>query len=139
MGVITVKKVLIPIDGTIRSMKSVELVKSLYLPDMVEITVIMVKEDIDMMRLEMEYEKAKKEIAPMLSEVENQLSGFAVNKCVDFGKAGEKILNCAEQNNIDVIIMTKSTKKGWSRLIGSVTTYVVKCAKCIVMIVPELT
>jgi nucleotide-binding universal stress UspA family protein len=133
-----VKRILIPIDGTKRSMKSVELVKNLYLPDTVDITVVMVKEDIDMMHSELEYDKVKKEIDPMISEVEIQLSGFAVNKCVAFGKAGEEILNCAEKNNIDVIIMTKSTKKGWSRLIGSVTTYVVKYAKCIVMIVPEL-
>lgn len=132
------KRILIPIDGTKRSMKSVELVKNLYFPDMVEITVIMVKEDIDMSTSEKDYDKAKKEISSMITEVSDQLLGFKVNKCIAFGKAGEQILRCAEKNNIDVIIMTKSTKKGWSQLIGSVTTYVVKYANCVVMIVPEL-
>ena len=33
--------------------------------------------------------------------------------------------------------MTKSTKRGLTRMIGSVTTNVVKRAKCIVMIVPN--
>ncbi|MEL7648809.1 MAG: hypothetical protein AAGU76_11990 [Sedimentibacter sp.] len=79
------KRILIPIDGTKRSMKTVELVKNLYQPDMVEITVVMVKEDIDMTCSEQEYDKVKKEIAPMISEVEIQLSGFIVHTVCSIG------------------------------------------------------
>ncbi|WP_342791923.1 universal stress protein, partial [Clostridioides difficile] len=43
----------------------------------------------------------------------------------------------AKEDNVDFIVMTKSTKKGLTRMIGSVTASVVKQAKCIVMIVPE--
>ena len=39
--------------------------------------------------------------------------------------------------NIGIIVMTKSTKRGLNRIIGSVTSSVVKRAKCIVMIVPN--
>lgn len=34
-------------------------------------------------------------------------------------------------------VMTKSTRKGWTRMIGSVTTHVVKYAKCPVLIAPQ--
>ena len=50
---------------------------------------------------------------------------------------GTEIVKRAVMNSTDIIIMTKSTKKGLTRMIGSVTSYVVRNAPCIVMIVPE--
>ena len=52
-------------------------------------------------------------------------------------KTKTEIVKRAIMNSIDIIIMTKSTKKGLTRMIGSVTSYVVRNAPCIVMIVPE--
>ena len=44
----------------------------------------------------------------------------------------------AEDNDVDIIIMAKNTKKKFTALVGSVTEHVVKRAKCIVIIIPEL-
>ena len=41
-------------------------------------------------------------------------------------------------NDVDIIIMAKNTKKKFTALVGSVTEHVVKRAKCIVIIIPEL-
>lgn len=131
------RNILIPIDGTERSMKAVDLVKSLYPPDKVNIVLLMVREDIEAMFSEKELEKAKAELKSTLDVVSSQLPGFYVRKEVVVGRAGDEILDCAEQNKTDIIVMTKSTKSGWSQMIGSVAAHVVKYAKCIVMIVPE--
>lgn len=131
------RNILIPIDGTERSMKAVDLAKSLYTPENVNIVLLMVREDIGAMYSEKEMEKAKAELKSTLDAVAAQLEGYSVKKEVVIGRAGDEILECAEQNNTDIIIMTKSTKNGWSQMIGSVATHVVKYAKCIVMIVPE--
>ncbi len=131
------RNILIPIDGTERSMKAVDLAKSLYTPESVNIVLLMVREDIGTMYSETEMEKAKAELKSTLDAVAAQLAGYSVKKEVVVGRAGDEILECADQNNTDIIVMTKSTKSGWSQMIGSVATHVVKYAKCIVMIVPE--
>lgn len=132
------KKILLPIDGSERSMKSIELVKNLYGPESVEITLIMVCENLDAIISEPELEAARAEAMPVLYKAAHQLKDYAVEKHVIFGKAGEEILNYAEKMKIDMIVMTKSTRTGWLSKIGSVTTHVVKYAQCIVVIVPEL-
>lgn len=131
------KNILIPIDGTERSMKAVDLAKSLYHTDAVKIILLMVREDVEHLYSENELKKAKDPLESTLEAVADHLNGYDVKKEVLFGRAGEAILACAGQNNIDIIIMTKSTKTGWFQKIGSVAEYVVKYAKCIVMIVPE--
>lgn len=132
-----VRNVLIPIDGTQRSMKAVDLVKSLYTPESVRIVLLMVREDIENMDSETRLEKAKAELRPALETVAAGLAGYSVQKEIVIGQAGNEILECAEQNHTDIIVMTKSTKSGWDRKIGSVAAHVVKNANCIVMIVPE--
>lgn len=131
------KKILLPVDGSERSRQTVELVKSLYGFDTVEITVVIVREDLEAMRSTYDLNAAKEEVKPFLDEILAQLEGYSVTERVLFGRAGEEILNYAHENDIDIIIMTKSTRSGWSRIIGSVAMHVVKYAKCIVMIVPE--
>lgn len=132
------KKVLLPIDGTKRSQKSIEFVKALYKPNEVDITILMVREDMEDIRSEYEMEQTKKETQPIFDGICKQLSGYNAKGQLNFGRAGEAILDYSNDNKIDIIIMTKSTRNGWSRIIGSVTTHVVKYAKCIVMIVPEV-
>ena len=131
------KKILLPVDGSERSRETVELVKNLYGFDTVEITVVIVREDLEVMRSAYDLKAAKEEVKPFLDEILTQLEGYSVTERVLFGRAGEEILNYAHDNDIDIIIMTKSTRSGWSRIIGSVAMHVVKYAKCIVMIVPE--
>ncbi|WP_019229250.1 universal stress protein [Sedimentibacter sp. B4] len=130
------KQILLPIDGSKRSFKSIDLVKTLYKPDQVDVSIILVKED-EGIRSESDYKQIKEETMPFLDEVASKLEGFNVTKHVRVGDAGEEILKFAESDETDIIIMTKSTRKGWTQMIGSVTAHVVKYAKCIVMIIPE--
>ena len=46
------KKILIPLDGTERSMHSIDLVKNLYKKDEIEITLLYIKEDVKNMIME---------------------------------------------------------------------------------------
>lgn len=118
-------------------MKAVELVKSLYQPEDAAVTLLMVREDIATMFSAKEFEKVKREMKSTLDAVALQMRGFQIEEEVVIGRAGEKILECADQHHTDIIVMTKSTKDGWYQEIGSVASHIVKYAQCIVMIVPE--
>lgn len=131
------KKILIPLDGTERSMHSIDLVKNLYNKDEVEITLLYIKEDVKSMIMEEDLAAAEKDMQKVATPAIKELAGYKVN--CEFGliDPGSEIVKRAMMNSIDIIVMTKSTKKGLTRMIGSVTSYVVRNAPCIVMIVPE--
>ena len=131
------KKILIPLDGTERSMHSIDLVKNLYKKDEVEITLLYIKEDVKNMIMEDDLIAAEKDMQKMVAPAVKELAGYKLS--CEFGliDPGTEIVKRAVMNSTDIIIMTKSTKKGLTRMIGSVTSYVVKNAPCIVMIVPE--
>ena len=131
------KKILIPLDGTERSMHSIDLVKNLYKKDEIEITLLYIKEDVKNMIMEEDLIAAEKDMQKMTGPAVKELAGYKLN--CEFGliDPGTEIVKRAVMNSIDIIIMTKSTKKGLTRMIGSVTSYVVRNAPCIVMIVPE--
>lgn len=131
------RKILLPIDGSEKSLRAIEWAEERYSPNDVEITILIVREDLNDIRSQDEYTQAKMESQPILQKYAKLLNGFSVNTEFRFGRAGEEILAFVEDNKMDTIVMTKSTRSGWSRFIGSVTTYVVKYAKCVVVIVPE--
>ena len=131
------KRILIPLDGTERSMHSIDLVKNLYKKDEIEITLLYIKEDVKNMIMEDDLVAAEKDMQKMVAPAVKELAGYKLS--CEFGliDPGTEIVKRAVMNSIDIIIMTKSTKKGLTRMIGSVTSYVVRNAPCIVMIVPE--
>lgn len=131
------KKILIPLDGTERSMHSIDLVKNLYNKDEVEITLLYIKEDVKSMIMEEDLAAAEKDMQKVATPAIKELAGYKLN--CEFGliDPGSEIVKRAMMNSIDIIVMTKSTKKGLTRMIGSVTSYVVRNTPCIVMIVPE--
>lgn len=129
---------LVPIDGSDRSKQSIDWIKERYMPADIFVTLLFVREDWDDIRSKEQYAMAKEEVLPLLRESAITLSGFSVSTEVRFGRAGEEILRFAEEQKIDTIVMTKSTKPGWIQMIGSVANHVVKYAKCVVVIVPEL-
>ncbi len=131
------KHLLLPIDGSERSTRSVELVRELFTPEEVDVTLINVQEEFEEVRSLYEMDEARKELMPMLDEIAALLPDFRITKHISFGRAGQSILEYAEENNIDIIIITKATHPGLSVMIGSVAIYLVKHAKCIVMIAPD--
>lgn len=131
------KKILIPLDGTERSMHSIDLVKNLYKKDEIKITLLYVKENVNSMIMEEDLAAAEREMQKKTAAAVTALEGYDVS--CEFGllDAGSEIVKHALMDEVNIIVMTKSTKKGLTRIIGSVTSYVVKNAPCIVMIVPE--
>ena len=126
----TTKKILVPIDGTERSMHSLNFIKENYSPDKVELHIINVKElvFIDGISMSDEIKTSEKNGRELLDKARD---------VVTFGYAGDEIVRHAEELGIDIIVMTKSTKKGLTRIIGSCTAYVLKHAKCTLVIIPE--
>lgn len=133
------KKILVPIDGTERSMHSLQLIKEIFSKESVEITIMNVKELVlvNGMVVSNEVQIAKEVGEEILKNAKDKISEYNPKTYFTFGYAGDEILKKAIEDGIEVIVMTKSTKKGLTRMIGSVTANVVKRAKCIVMIVPE--
>ena len=131
------KKILITLHRTERSMHSINLVKNIYKKDEVEITLLYIKEDVNNMIMEHDLTAAEKEMQKVVAPAIKELEGY--NVTCEFGliDPGSEIVKRAQMNGIDIVVMTKSTKKGLTRMIGSVTSYVVRNATCIVMIVPE--
>lgn len=52
-------------------------------------------------------------------------------------RGGKEIINHADAENINKIVMTKPTRGRWTKILGSVTTYVVQYAKSDVVIISE--
>ncbi|WP_446897759.1 universal stress protein [Clostridium sp. LBM24168] len=134
------KKILVPLDGTERSMHSLDWVKKIFKSDEVKITLMNVKEIVianDMVITNDEIERAQKKSEDILNIAEKDLEGYEIEKYCAFGYAADEILLKAKRDDYNVIVMTKSTKKGLARMIGSVTSKVVKNAQTLVIIVPE--
>ena len=133
------RKVLIPIDGTERSMHSLEFVKEIFPKDSVEIIIMNVKELVLINEMIVADEiKFSQELGEeILEAAKEKMKEYKTETYFTFGYPGDEIVKKATEENIGIIVMTKSTKRGLNRLIGSVTTNVVKRAKCIVMIVPS--
>ena len=133
------RKVLIPIDGTERSMHSLEFVKEIFPADSVEIIIMNVKELVLINEMIVADEiKFSQELGEeILEAAKEKMKDYKTETYFTFGYPGDEIVKKANEENIGIIVMTKSTKRGLTRMIGSVTTNVVKRAKCIVMIVPN--
>jgi len=133
------RKVLIPIDGTERSMHSLDFVKEIFPKDTVEIIIMNVKELIliNEMIVADEIKFATELGEEILAEAKEKMKDYKTETYFTLGYPGDEIVKKATEENVGIIVMTKSTKRGLTRMIGSVTTNVVKRAKCIVMIVPS--
>jgi len=132
------EKVLLPIDGSKRSFRTVEATKRLFKPDECEIIVAKVigarlyHNTMD----EIKYyaDNAK----PELDKVREILPGYTVSTQVLLGSnPGVELVEYAREAGIDTIVMTRSSR-GPLRKLGSVTTHVVKNADFLdVMVLKE--
>jgi len=132
-------KILVPLDTTERSTHSINWIKKYFNKNDIEITLMNVREVIvaeDLLKQENLWDM-REESNLVLDEAAMELEGYAVEKFAVFGYASDQILKKAEEENCDLIIMTKSTKKGLVRMIGSVTSKVIKNAKATVIVLPK--
>ena len=122
------KKLLIPIDGSSRSLKTVEAVKQLFRPEDIQIIIVKVI-SAQLYINSMDEIKHNAEAArPELEEVAALLPEYEVKTQVLLGSApGVEIVEYAKEAGIDAIIMTRSTR-GPIRKLGSVASYIAKNA-----------
>lgn len=138
------KKILIPVDGSERSLISLQYLNNNFKPEDVEVVLLNVREIVFINGMAVSEEVKDSEIIGkrILKDAEEQLNKlnkeFEYKKEFSFGYAGDEILRYAEDNNIDTILMAKNTKKKFTALVGSVTAHVVKKAKCVVIMIPEV-
>ena len=132
-------KILVPLDTTEKSTHSLNWIKKYFDKNDIEITLMNVREIIvaEDLLIPAYLGDMEEESNLVLDEASMELEGYTVDKFATFGYASDQILKKAEKDNYDMIIMTKSTKKGLIRVIGSVTSKVVKNAKVAVIVLPE--
>jgi len=133
-------KILVPLDGTERSMHSLNWLKNFFNKDDIEITLIHVRELLltNDIVFSNQFEYLADESELILDTAIKELDGYIVKKFSICGYAGTEILKKTEEENYDIIIMTKSSRKGLPRIVvGSVTSKVIKHALIPVLIIPE--
>ena len=133
------KKVLVPIDGSGNSMNSLDFIKGIFKKEEVEITLMNVREIVftDDIIISAEIDSAKKIADEILLSAEKELCGYDIKKYFTYGNAADEIIRKSKEDKYDLIVITKSSKSVFQRILGSVTVNVAKKAECIVMIVPE--
>ena len=121
------KRVLLPIDGSDRSRRTIRMLKTLYQPGEVKVilaTVVAREERLDSDYIRKRWKDSSDEI---FGAVLPQLEGWDVETVLLEGSPGAEIVRYAEAENIDQIIMTRSSR-GPLRKLGSVAAYIVRRA-----------
>jgi len=134
-------KVLIPLDGSEKSMHSLDWLKNFFTSEEVEVTllhVVTVYYIPEMFEMkDPAFEASKKASLEILDDAAKRLDGYTVTKLSIGGPGADEILRIAKKDSYDMIVMTKSSVKGISRIIGSVTSKVVRDSEIAVIVVPE--
>jgi len=132
-------KVMVPLDGTEKSMHSILWLKKFFGKEDIDVTLIHVVEALFPGQLEFDYnpENAESISMKVLDEAARELEGYNVEKIRKHGSAPDVILREAKDGGFEMVVMTKSSVKGIARIIGSVTTKVVRDSEVSVVIVPE--
>lgn len=131
------KKILLPIDGSERSVRTIHMLKQSYRPDEVDVTLIMVEFRDERVEVSMIYEKYAQEARKKLAALEATLEGYQVKSVLLFGSPGPEIVRYAKQEKFDLIMMTRSSRGPLQKL-GSVASYIVKKAPdCDLLIMRE--
>ena len=114
------KKILLPIDGSIRSLRSIQMAKQFYRPEEAEITILTVLPGET--RLDPD---RKRKIQEELDAWANLLKGYRVKTAIRQGFPGPEIVRFAESGFYDAILMTRASRSSQHKL-GSVASYIVR-------------
>lgn len=128
------KKVLLPVDGTERTLKSLERVKTEFDPADVQITLLTVMSTPMHYKYDHEYDHALHRHQKKLESYQEMLSDYQVSTSVISGKPGASIVRFAKQNDFDCVLMTRSLQ-GSTEAHGSVSAYVAKKAPFLEMMI----
>ena len=138
------KKILLPIDGSPRSLRTIQVVKQTFSPDDTELTILLViaskahltppPEDPEPSAQEEITEtvdpQAEEESRLLLASFARMLPGYHVDIALRHGNPGPEIVRFAKEGTFDSILMTRSSRGPMQKL-GSVATYIVRNASFI--------
>jgi nucleotide-binding universal stress UspA family protein len=86
--------------------------------------------------LEVAQHIARDQMAELVRQTDRQ--GRPVKSILEFGHAGDRIVNCATESGADLIVISTHGRTGLKRaLLGSTAEYVVRHASCPVLVVPS--
>ncbi len=114
------KKILLPIDGSARSLRSIQMARQFYRPEEVEITILTVlpgEVRLDPLR--------KRETQAELDAWAAALKEYRVKTAIRQGFPGPEIVRFAESGFYDAILMTRASHSP-QRKLGSVASYIVR-------------
>lgn len=134
-------KILVPLDGSEKSMDSLIWSKKYFKKESTNITLLYVTQIISTSLFENINTNSERSIVyndggKILKNASKVLDGYVVNEAIIHGSIADSIRQEAVENSYDLIIMTKSSVKGFSRIFGSVTTKVVRDSEIAVVVVP---
>ena len=121
------KKILLPIDGSPRSARTIDMLKRTYRPDEVDVTLVMVEFKDERVEMSKIFEKYTEDAQHNLDDLAATLEGYKVQTKMLFGTPGPEIVRYAKAEKFDLIMMTRSSR-GPLRKLGSVASYIVKRA-----------
>lgn len=131
------KKVLLPIDGSPRSARTIDVFKHTYRPDEAEVTLVNVEFKDERVEMSKIFERYTEEAKRQMEETAATLDGYQVQTVMLFGSPGPEIVRYAKKEKFDLIMMTRSSRGPLQRL-GSVASYIVKKAPdCDLLILRE--
>lgn len=127
------KKILLPIDGSVRSLRTIDMVQQIYPNREVEVTLLMVLPD--QMHIDGQFtrDKIARKATQELDTFSQLLAGWPVTPCSSgAAPAGDRPLRPG--GKFDALVMTRSTRGPLQKL-GSVATYLVRNAQFLDLII----
>ena len=131
------KKILLPLEETARSLKILQYVKQHYKPTDATLVLVMVDEKLGYSAKMEEEAEAVRELEEKLELMKSYFEGYDVICRAYVGKAGQKIVKAAREFGASYIIMTKSSQEDMLSQIGRTADYVINNAPCSVVILSE--
>jgi universal stress protein A len=136
------KKILAPTDFSELSARGVRYACQLAKDagaELIVFNVVLLDETNTINKVEIDRHKARLDnfVADKITDASANLK---IRKLVDAGEAYGAILDCADNEQVDLIVMSSHGRSGLSRmLIGSVTDKILRGASCPVLVVPAKT
>ena len=131
------KRILVPVDGSPRSLIALEQLKTTFSPKAFEVVLVMVRENTGYALSLGEESEIREELDKKLKTIAKSIDKYSVITRSAIGRAGARVIEAAKEYGVEMIVMTKSTKPGAGSTIGLTASYIIRHAQCDVMIVKE--
>lgn len=128
------KNVLLPIDGSVRSLRTIDMVKQICPPQQVTVTMVMVLPDQMHIDGQFERERIRRKAEQEMETFAALLEGWTVDTVLLRGNPGPEVVQFAREKGYDTLIMTRSSRGPLQKL-GSVATYIVRNAQFLNLII----